>query len=261
VSQRAALVAGCLAMLVALNAAERALAGPHTVAAREAAELIFKKFGKELGEETVETLSRRLDNLATRYGDDALEAARRAGPRGVVAVENAGEHAATAASLLGRHGDEALWIVEDSRRLALAVAAHQKPAAEALSALTSSQNARRLAMMEQSGELAKIGRTQEVLTVIGRHGDRAMEFVWRNKGALAVGTALAAFLANPQPFVDGTRDLAEVAAQNVVGPAVETVAGEAARRTQWTYIGLGLMAAVTFYLSLRAWLRRRAAPA
>ena len=31
-----------------------------------------------------------------------------------------------------------------------------------------------------------------------------MAFVWRHKGALAVGSVLAAFLADPGPFIGGT---------------------------------------------------------
>ena len=48
-----------------------------------------------------------------------------------------------------------------------------------------------------------------------------MDFVWRHKGALAVGTILAAFPADPGPFLAGTRDLGAIAAEAVVRPAAE----------------------------------------
>ena len=35
--------------------------------------------------------------------------------------------------------------------------------------------------------------------VIERYGDRALTFVWRNKGALTVATMLETFLADPEP--------------------------------------------------------------
>jgi hypothetical protein len=42
----------------------------------------------------------------------------------------------------------------------------------------------------------KTGRHGELLQVIATHGDRAADWVWRNKGVLAGGAALTAFLAN-----------------------------------------------------------------
>jgi hypothetical protein len=65
-------------------------------------------------------------------------------------------------------------------------------------------------MMAEGGELAALGRSPEIMDVIARYGAPAMDFIWRNKGPLAVGTALTAltaFLANPKPFIDGTSQL------------------------------------------------------
>ena len=70
------------------------------------------------------------------------------------------------------------------------------------------KNARRLAMLVEDGSLRRMGRVEEVLGVVERHGDRALDFVWRHKGALAVGSVLAAFLNDPGPFLGGTRQLA-----------------------------------------------------
>ncbi|MFM8402757.1 MAG: hypothetical protein ACKOAH_33435, partial [Pirellula sp.] len=65
----------------------------------------------------------------------------------------------------------------------------------------------------------------DLLGVVGRYGDRAMDFIWRNKLTLAGGTALAAFVANPEPFLDGTRELVEKSvdslASNVGKPIAE----------------------------------------
>src|SRR6185503_5178963 len=95
-------------------------------------------------------------------------------------------------------------------------------------------NARRLAIMVQGGELARIGRAGELLEVIGRYGDRAMEFIWRHKGALAVSVVLA-FLADPGPFLDGARDLAAVAAEAAARPVLSIpgrIASEMMRRAE-----------------------------
>ena len=279
-SRVAPLACAMVAALALSCGATHALAGPHTAAAREAAEAVLRKFGKELGEEGAETVAARLEALAVQYGDDALVAERKAGPRAMAAVEHAGASGGTAAKLLARYGDEGLWIVEQPSRLRLAaqggdeaaaallkhkgvadaiVAGHGQTGARAIVSLADARSARRLAMMESSGELAKIGKTNQLLEVVSRYGDRGMDFVWRNKGALMVGTGLTAFLANPQPFLDGTRDLAEVAAQNVVGPAVEGVSTEAARRLNWTWFATLCVAALAGYASFRYWLKHRAA--
>src|SRR6185437_3010947 len=82
---------------------------------------------------------------------------------------------------------------------------------------------RRLAMMA-GDELTAIGRTPELLAVIARHGDTAMDFIWRNKGVLAGSAALAAFLSNPEPFLSGAADLTHVISQDVVQPVAEATA-------------------------------------
>jgi hypothetical protein len=49
-------------------------------------------------------------------------------------------------------------------------------------------------------------------TAVGRYGERAMGFVRRNTGPLAVATALAAFVNDPGPFLDAAGRLAAGAA-------------------------------------------------
>jgi hypothetical protein len=48
-------------------------------------------------------------------------------------------------------------------------------------------------MLAEDGGLARSGRWDELLAVIERHGDRALDFTWRHKGALAVATVLGRF--------------------------------------------------------------------
>ena len=111
---------------------------------------------------------------------------------------------------------------------------------------------RRLAIMAEEGELARLGRTDQLLGVISRFGDRGMDFIWRNKGALAVTAALAAFLADPEPFIEGTKDLAAIVGKEVASPFVHEAAGSA----DWTLIGIAAIAIAGCYLSLRLLLRR-----
>jgi hypothetical protein len=91
------------------------------------------------------------------------------------------------------------------------------------------------------------------LDVIGRYGDRSMNFIWKNKGALAVTAGLAAFIADPQPFLDGTRDLASVVGENLVKPVVD----RAAAGIDWMVVAIGVLMVGGLVLVLRSYLRHR----
>ena len=84
-------------------------------------------------------------------------------------------------------------------------------------------------MLAEDGTLARSGRWDELLAVIERHGDRAMDFIWRHKGALTVSTVLGTFLAEPEAFLGGGRELIGGAAQEATQP-IAYVAGTAVSR-------------------------------
>ena len=224
----------------------------RTQAIREAAEFVVKKFSKEAAGETVETLTGKIAALATRHGDEAIEAVRKVGPRAIRLAEEAGEHGAVAVGLMARMGDDAVWVAANPRRLSLfakwgddaaeamirhkdiaddVIAAGGKSAARALRAVDG-QGARRLAMMAEEGELAAIGHTPQLMGVIQRFGNRGMDFIWRNKGVLVGAAVVSAFVANPEPYIDGTLKLADVVAEKAAGPLAE----RAVDRANWTLL-------------------------
>jgi hypothetical protein len=256
------------------------LAQGKATLARETAEYLIRKFGKEAAGEGVETLSRKIEVLAIKNGDDAIRATRRIGPRVFHIVEEAGEHGVETVKLMAKYGDDAIWVVTKRNRMAVflkygdnaaesmmkhgeiaepLIESFGKPAAGALTAV-STQSGRRLAMMSADGQLAKIGRTPELLDVIFKHGDRAMDFIWRNKGSLAVAAALTAFLANPEPFLDGTSDVGKFATEHVVQPIVSVpgqVATEAARKVDWNAVALCSVLAVVLLAGAKMWFSYR----
>ncbi len=121
--------------------------------------------------------------------------------------------------LVARHGDDAARALMRHPGLAQSVIAScGAPGARALAGLSPRQ-ARRLAMLIDDGTLSRLGRSQEVLQVIEKYGDRGLNFLWDHKGALAVGTILTAFLADPAAFLDGTKKLGGEAAGLVTKPA------------------------------------------
>jgi hypothetical protein len=112
--------------------------------------------------------------------------------------------------------------------------------------------AQQMAMAAKEGVFEKTARSTELLDVIGKYGDRAMEFIWKNKGPLAVGATLAAFLHDPEPFIQGAKDL-------VVG-VVTPIGTVIAKRTNWTPVMIVGIVAVVSLLALRLWRRRRHVP-
>ncbi len=124
-------------------------------------------------------------------------------------------------------GDQALWVTADARRLALfnkygesaALAMYRHPGiaedliekfgddAIAILQHSSRQSAQRFAILADDGLLVGTGRNGELLQVLRRLGEPAMNFVWENKGALAVSSVLATFLMNPQAYISGVAAL------------------------------------------------------
>lgn len=244
-----------------------------SVVARETVELLIRKFGKEAVEESGEKLAGQIDNVVARFGDDGLEAIQKAGPKAVRMLDEAGDVAPQMVKWLAKHGDAATWVVANPRRLGLAsqfgddaVEAMVKlgepaekllevggaSAAKAVVGL-SSRHARQLAMLADEAADASLVRNSGLMDVVAKYGDRGMDFVWRNKGALAVGTVLAAVLANPEPFIEGTRSIAEVAATTAVAPLARGVAGG----TNWTVVIVTIALLFFAWYALKQWLNRK----
>lgn len=210
--------------------------------AQETAEFVLKKFGKKVLTEGTETFAKKITASTLRHGDDVINAVRRVGPSALALADDAGEQAPKVLRLLSKHGDDAaVWVAKRPAGMKLlskygddaaeVLIKHKglaepvleqfgAPAVNALGAI-GPRGGRRLAMMAEGGELATIGRTPELMQVITRHGDAAMDFIWRNKGALAVGTTLTAFLARPEAFIDGSNQLAGTIGDVAVKPLVQ----------------------------------------
>lgn len=263
-----------IAILLVVACYSTAQASVKLKAAREAAEYLLERFGKEVGEESMETLAEKIGKYGTKYGDDAIDAIRKAGPRGFQLLDDAGENASEVVRLINRYGNEAVWVASKPRNLAIfvrhgneaaeamikhpgiaapAIEKFGQPAARAIRSV-SSQNARRLAVMADDGSLAAAGKADELLEVIGKYGDKAADFVWNHKGAFTVVTVAVAFLADPQPFIDGTRDLADVVVRPIDSAAKEVGKG-VAEGTNWTLVIISIAALMVSLVALRMWTR------
>jgi hypothetical protein len=241
---------GCLILVAALLGGGPARAGVMSKALRETFEFIGRKFGRQVLEEGAERVSVRMTRLASQHGEELVATAfRKVGPRAGRLVEEAGDRGGLALGLLARHGEEAIPLIARSSALgkvarfgdnaAVAIIKHgtvgeqlvgqfAKEGAEALVKVTP-RNGRRLAMMAAEGRLKP-----ELVQVIARYGDPACAFIWRNKGALAIGAALTAFVTSPGPFLEGTQKVTAAVADATVKP----IAVGVATNTNWTLLAV-----------------------
>lgn len=245
-------------------------AGVTSSAIRETTELITRNFGKEVAKESTEALGKQVAEAGAKYGDEGLVALAKVGPRTFTKLTSeAGKYSSGVVKLVAKHGDEAVWVISKPNGMAIfikygeqgatAIMKHPGvaenaveklglPAARALNAISTPQ-ARRLGMMVEDGAIQSGGKSPELLEVVTRYGDRAMEFIWKNKGSLAVATTLAAFLNDPEPFINGGKEIA-------VG-AIKPIGMEIARLTNWTPVMIVGVLAVVGVVAVRMGLRKR----
>lgn len=255
-----------IAFLSSLSYGQFLYAGTASTAIRDTAEFIAAKFPKSLGGKTVDQIAESTAKAVSRNGEGVLPMLKLTGPAGFKYLEDAGEKAPDVIKLFVRKGNEAIWIVSKPKKLAIFLR-HGDSAADALikhpgiadSLITrfgddaagalnslSRQNAQRLAIVANDGVLSASARSAELLPVIRQYGDSAMEFIWRNKGALIVTAVLATFLNDPQPYIQGLKDL-----------IVDPIARPIAENTNWTLIiSVGLLIIFLPFVT-RSFLRAR----
>jgi hypothetical protein len=233
----------------------------QSAAARRVAREVVESFGRE----AVEAAEPRVARLVEAYGEEAVRVLRKVGPSGVGAMERFG---APSLRILARWGDDGvrLLAVEGESAVA-AMARYGEEAVELmirhpgvgrdLLAQFGSQILRRplstdsmVALNRLAEPIRASGRSAEILAVVEKFGDRACDFLWRNKGTIFLTAVLAAFLHNPEPYLDGVKQL-------VVQPAAQ-VAQDAASRTNWTLVVIVTLLAVAGWLGIRwSWSARR----
>jgi hypothetical protein len=239
-----------VALVAGLTLSGVAAAGVATSAARETAEYVLQKFGRGAAGQTVEEVADTTARAITRHGDDVVPLVRHAGHRGFAALEQAGVQAPDVVRLFARKGDEAVWLISEPGKLRLFLK-HGDSAADALikhpgiaddligrfgdeavGAMNgvSKRGAQRMAIAAEEGVFTATRRSPELLPVVRRYGDEAMDFIWRNKGALTVATVLGTFLIDPEAYISGAKQL-------IVDPVLEPIA----QSTNWTWILAGVL--------------------
>lgn len=181
--------------------------------------------------------------IARRYGDDGLVAVSRHGrPAMRVLLNSSDEAAAPVLRMIQRHGDDAVRMGQSPQGLRILATEndtmfrvmHQTRGqayplldrygprgADVLSRLSASES--RQLIQLQRGRHFSDSQFRQILDVVGEYGDRALRFIWEHKGTLALASVFVAFVADPQPFIDGTKDLTGLVMQTAAEQAGETV--------------------------------------
>lgn len=260
--------------IMAIGGAPEAHAVVPTKLVTETMEFLMKRYGDDVLREGSETVTEQVAKVATKYGDEGIDAVRKVGPRGLKVIQQAGDKGLDAVKLINRYGDDAVWVISKPKGMAIfvkygddgakalikhkgvaeeVIEAHGKSAVGALNAV-GTREARQISML-QKDEIIKAGEQgDELLDVIIKYGDKAMAFIWRNKGALAVTAGLGTFIANPEAYIDGGKELI---VEGVSRPATE-IGKEVARNTNWTVLGIASAGVLGALAAFRMWVRKPA---
>lgn len=259
-------------VFLALLTPGRLLAVVPTMVVTETVEFLVKRYGDDVLREGTETVTEQVTRVAAKYGDEGIDAVRKVGPRGIKVIQEAGENGLGAVKLINRYGDDAVWVISKPKGMAIfvkygdngakalikhkgiaeeVIEAHGKSAVGALNAV-GTREARQIAMLQKDGIIPAGRQGEELLDVVIRYGDKAMAFIWRNKGALAVTAGLGTFVANPEAYIEGGKELI---VEGVSRPASE-MGKEVARNTNWTVVGLATIVVLGGLQALRMWMRQ-----
>ena len=83
-------------------------------------------------------------------------------------------------------------------------------------------------MTDMSIELAKSPHRDAWLKTIAKHGDRAVNWLWKHKAKIAVGAAATAVALHPDEFMEMTESIAEAGVEAAGKHLVEPMAKSAA---------------------------------
>jgi len=268
------LIVGSVAAMAVIVAAHDARAAVPTKVVTETMEFLVKRYGDDVLREGTETVAEQVTKVAAQYGDEGLDAVRKVGPKGIKVIQEAGENGLGAVKLINRYGDDAVWVISKPKGMAIfvkygddgakalikhkgiaeeVIEAHGKSAVGALNAV-GTREARQIAMLQKDGIIKAGEQGDQLLDVIIKHGDKAMAFIWRNKGALAVTAGLGTFIANPEAYIDGGQELI---VEGVSRPVTE-MGKEVARNTNWTLVGIAGIGVLGALAAWRTWLKRPA---
>ncbi len=237
-------------------------------ALREAVEASLKRAPSKgmarLMSESPESIAR----VMSRYGDDGIRALDQFGrPAMKVLLDNPDDVGRSALRMFGRHGDDAVRMAQhpgglrvlatesDTMFSAMVKTRNQgypilsrygERGATALNNLSPGQR-RQLIHLDQAKHFSA-SDFEKLLEVAGRYGNRGLEFVWQNKGALLVAGTAVAFWSDPEPYINGVMQL---------GAGRGTGVPEPVKRINMTAVVLSIIGLFGARMAIREWWRYR----
>lgn len=229
------------------------------------AEQFIKKFGVGVGGKTAGEVAETLGRLSTRYGDDVLPFAKVVGHQGLHLLDSLGDDAARSVlALFQRYGGKAGWLLEHEKDLSIAlkygddaadaIIRHPGLASDVITKFgekgaialnrLDTQEARWLTkLLVDDGSLAASGNGDQLIAIVTKYGNAAMDFIWRNKASLAGTAAMAGFLNNPEPYLSGAMSLIVEPISDVASNTAQIIVED----VSWNWIVFPL--SLIFFLS------------
>jgi hypothetical protein len=216
-------------------------AGVAGKSVEEAWEFIAKKFFREIAEEGGEKiLQMKFKSLAAKYGDEAILAIRKVGPKGIDLVERYGDDALRQ---LNKHGDEALFLLQRSGDEVIplvkqfgddaVVACIKHPGVgknfikefgkDGINIANQISTDSVIKLLKNADKIKKSGKAEEIFKIILKYGDKAVTHIDKHKLLYLGGYALSEFLENPEKYLDAaSKATADGARRLVLGPSSQS---------------------------------------
>lgn len=227
-------------------------------------QVIAKSTSNTLKNDELLALGERALKLQAKHGEEASKLMIKAGPSAVRALERAGDKAPEIIRLYNKMGKGALSLAENKRGLTLimdlgddvapVIAKHSDKATDLITVYgrraieplkqVNRQDAVKLALLHKDKVLTTDPDRIKLLDICGKYGKRGVDFIYDNKGKLLVAATLATFVADPEPYINGAKELASTAITQAVAP----VALEASKKIKWNlWIGVSIAALAGFF--------------
>lgn len=238
--RKSLLFVGLITFVVMSDVVFASVANTSIKVFREVAEQLIREGAEETSEELVEATTKQLAKIAARMGDDAIVVIQRYGRSSYRLLNDLSDDAGRQlVKSIRVYGDDAIRVGQTSAGRAIlrsgddiairAVAKYSDVAipvirkygddcARVLTDLSPQQGRRMIQLANE--EYFKPNQFDQLVGVVGEYGDRAMDFIWRNKKVLLAVGVFSAFVSNPEPYLSELTDITEV----VVGPVVDGIA-------------------------------------
>lgn len=227
---------------------------------------IARVSGKTVDDVAATALGKRALLVRTKHGDEAFQFIQKNGRGSLIAIEKAGEFAPDIIRLHKKIGKKAFYLAETKRGQTLIMQLGDEVAepitklgkksyplledfgAKAVPLLKKCDDVdvKKLNILKKHNVISQTSEGAAILDICGKYGKKGIDYVYANKKKLLTMAVLTTFITDPEPYINGVKDLGSIAITNVAAP----VAQEAAKSIHWNlWIGviILILGLVTFF--------------